>query len=73
MICLGPPRKPGGDRKDRNWVLVISRPGGISEHIHLYGTHANDPQGAQEAANRHLGEDYTWEPRGTGFQAQEVR
>jgi hypothetical protein len=72
-IFLGPPRQAGStDRKARNWTLVVGRPWG-AHHISLYGTHANDPQGAQAAANKELGEEYNWVPRGTGFQAQEER
>ena len=67
MISLGPPRKPAGTRAERNWHLVIPRPGGRYDHVSLYGTRCDDPQGAQTAANEHLGHDYTWVPKGTGF------
>jgi hypothetical protein len=69
-IYLAPPRTPGStNRKERNWTLVLPRPWG-TQHTALYGTHANDPEGAQAAANNELNHEYTWVPNGHGFKTE---
>jgi hypothetical protein len=73
MISLCPPRKPTGSAKDRRWTLVIQQSTSIADHIDLYGTHAGDPQGAQQTANEYLGQEHTWTAIGPGFQATPIK
>ena len=72
VISLAPPKNPGSqNRQERNWVLVIAKRGqNLSTHFHLAGTHANDPAGAQAAANIILGYQAPWFEKGWGFQVQ---
>jgi hypothetical protein len=72
MISLVPPRNPLSQKaKDRRWVLIVPRHYG-ADHIDLYGTHINRPDEAKTVANCALEHDYTWEPRGMGFEAKEI-
>ena len=56
--------------EDRRWLVNEANPklgrGVITE---LFATSASDPAGAQAEANKVLGHDYTWVPKGHGFQA----
>lgn len=69
MISLAPPRNPNStSARDRRWTVIIAH-AGQADYIELYGTRASDPEGAQAAANQRLDRDFTWVPKGHGFQA----
>jgi hypothetical protein len=73
-LGLAPPKKPGSsNRIERNWTLIIARSNHNADHVALFATHADDPEGAQKVANEALPtwglSPVVWEPVGHGFKA----